>query len=240
MRIAVLVCLLLLAFPAIASANLRPDSAAPPGADASWLPSEEWVMERWSPFDTQRLSALLGNASVYEYLHRGAGNLKQLARSRGVPVKGLARRLVVPRKPSLSRSEYRVMLQRTERMLDQRHLAEHVIGHTFHHWSIWLRPEEIWGPQYRSLEEQGLSIPDISGHVDIDTATLRRMILERLDAAGRRGVAKHAMSAAQERLLHYMHHTWISELVPDTKAPSGAARRSAHAGASAPALLCAL
>src|SRR4051795_12679354 len=42
------------------AASGPPDPDAPAGASGQWLPDEEWVMQRWTPFDETRLYDLLG------------------------------------------------------------------------------------------------------------------------------------------------------------------------------------
>lgn len=233
--------LLALALPATASAELRPDTAAPPDAPAFWLPSEEWVMERWMPFDGARLSEELGmtREDVYYYLLRGHGNLESLARRQGVPVAGLAERLLEPRRHSVAAATWPLLLDRTRRMLDQRHLAEHVIGHAFHHWSIWRRPERIWGPRYHDLYARGLSYPQITRRVGVPRRTLRRRILRALARGRRRGLRTGALSVREAAVMEAWQQAAIDELVGGRRravaASAGALRASA-----APPLLCAL
>jgi hypothetical protein len=215
-RLALIILLCMTLAPAVAAAQ-RPDSDAPTGADPSWLPSEPWVMERWMPFDEDSLLQTLdiSRPDLYRVLKYGRRNLGDIARSRGVPARGLIGRLLASRRGTVDQPTWRVLRRRTARMLDQRHLAEHVIGHTFHHWSIWLEPDRIWGPKFDALNQRGLTAPEISRKSDLAPDVLRHRVLASLAAAGRRGLAQHALSVEQERSLRRLHRAAISELVAE-------------------------
>ncbi len=172
-------------------------------------------MERWMPFDGDRLASVfrMTRGDIYYYLLRGDGNLEKLAREQGVPVDGLALRLLRPRRSTVGERTWRVLLARTRRMLDQRHLAEHVIGHAFHHWSIWRRPERIWGPRYDSLYARGLSFPAISRRVDVPRDVLRRRILRALARGRRRGLRQEALSVKEAQVMVAWQRLAINELI---------------------------
>ena len=95
-RLLLLVLTALLLLPAAAQAA---DSHAPHGARLDWLPSDEWVMSGWLPYDEARLYDLVhtDRAEVDAWLddHRTLG---QLARTRGwTSQRKLAHALVAPR-----------------------------------------------------------------------------------------------------------------------------------------------
>ncbi|MEA2188151.1 MAG: hypothetical protein QOK16_3162, partial [Solirubrobacteraceae bacterium] len=96
--LASLLCVAALGLPAPAAAQ---DSAAPDGADPSWLPNEEWVNMLWLPFDEQRLERVLGRTrgEIFRWTRIDASNtLAQLGRRRGMSPDEVASRLVAPRK----------------------------------------------------------------------------------------------------------------------------------------------
>jgi hypothetical protein len=76
------------------------DTHAPKDARLDWLPTDEWVMSAWMPFDEARLDAVVktDHAELASWLddHR---TLLQLARAHGVPgsTAQLAHALVAPR-----------------------------------------------------------------------------------------------------------------------------------------------
>src|SRR4051794_28862274 len=137
----------MLLLPSAALAE-RPDTDAPPGAPPTWLPEEQWVQERWMPFDERRLYRELRSdrPAVYRFLWNGDRTLLDLARSSGVPVRGLAVRLVGPRPRSKrAREHWSIRLARANRVLDQGHLAEHLIGHSFHQLSVAMQAPSEFG-----------------------------------------------------------------------------------------------
>lgn len=219
-----------------AAAALPPDSHAPPGASPNWLPSDEWVMERWMPFEEKALTQTMrmSREEIYEELKLRPKNLAEIARERGIALS--AKRLLASRRTRVKGSRWHDLVRRAELMLSQRHLAEHVIGHTFHHDSIWRDPEAIWGPTFHALWSENLAISEISRRSGIPLDVLRRRVLAALDRGVRRGVSTQAMTAEHGRALQTWHRTYITELVPDG---SGAMRmRSRAAGASDSAWLC--
>ena len=228
-----------LCLPSAAAAELRPDPDAPPGASVLWLPEDEWVQERWSPFDEEELTKLLrmDRGEVYRYLKYGGGNLLDLARRQRVSTKGLGARLLASRRRALSPSLMAEMRRRTEKMLTQRHLAEHVIGHSFHHYFALFRfPEPIFGATFRELDPKGVPIPEIARRNGIGLADLRGRIMGALGRYSARGVALGAMSPRQARLLRYWHRFSLDEWMP----LQAKAARAASAGGSGPKLLCRL
>lgn len=199
--LAALTSLLLLAPLARAE---QPDSLAPPGAAPTWLPKDQWVMERWMPFDQKRLLRILGinNSQVYAALWRGDLTLEEVARRRGVPVHGLATRLLANRRAKVSRKMYRVLFRRTRIMLTQGHLAEHVIGHVFHHTSLVTAAPAEFGVapmQYVHFHQGGLTPVEIAAKGGRSPAQLRASLLSVAKAYGRRGVRRKALSAPQAR-----------------------------------------
>src|SRR4051812_33662246 len=123
MRVLLVICLFLALAPT-AAARLRPDSGAPPGADPNWLPAEEWVMQRWMPFDQASLERVvpIPLGQLYAKLKYGHRSLRALAISHGVPNRGLASKLLASRRGSVGPRTWRILRLRTNRILGQRHL----------------------------------------------------------------------------------------------------------------------
>ncbi len=192
-----------------------------------WLPDEEWVMERWMPFDEDRLLTRLriSRVELYTRLKLGNQSIGQIAQGRRIAV--TAGFLVQPLRGRTSRANFAVLRSRARRVLTQRHLAEHMIGHQYHHWAIWRDPTSIWGPSFRALRDSGLDAPAISARVDVGREELARRILSALDTAGRRGLALGAMPHSQARRLQAAHRENIAELVGS---PTLTLRASARRG----------
>jgi len=197
---------LAVAAPLADAAPLRPDSDAPPGATAVWLPAEDWVMERWLPFDEARLQAILDldESAVHAYVLRTGRTLNQLAKRQGVPTKGLARRLVAPRRKTTSQARWATLRRRTARVLTQSHLSEHMFDHHFHTWSVFRHPEEIFGvakARFDLLANQGHSLGEIAADGGITALELRRRMRQAVDRTGKRGIRLGAMTKRQNRRL---------------------------------------
>jgi hypothetical protein len=121
-------------------------------------------------------------------------------------------------------------------MLSQRHLAEHVIGHAYHHWAIWRSPERIFGPRFRELSATGLTDGAVAARQGITAGQVHRRMLSALDATTLRGVRNGSMSARQgERQRHWHRHLLAYYIPLDLGAPAAAARPK-----QPPELICAL
>lgn len=190
-------------------------------------------MERWMPFDEQRLLRILraDRGAVYRYLKEGRGNLLDFAHARRISVTGLAGRLLMNRRIS-SPTFKLTLVERTQRMLTQRHLAEHVIGHIWHHWSLWRPAEPIFGPRFRDLLNTGRSDAEIAYAQGISPAELRTRVMRALARAADRGLEAGAMSRRQARYMVAMQARDIGSIAPEPQPPK--------ARASTRPLLCVL
>jgi len=198
-RLLFLASLMGIAIPTPAPAA-QPDSAAPPGASPTWLPDEEWVQERWVPFNEPRLYRLLrtNRVDVHFYLARTGRTLHVLAGERGVARHGLARRLVGPRGRGSASWQRRLVL--TRRMLDQSHLADHMLSHASHFASITQEAQSIFGvspTQFSLRRTTPLALARRSG---IGRNELRRRILATVRRTGKQGIAQGIMPRAQIKL----------------------------------------
>jgi hypothetical protein len=157
-RLLLLVLTALLLVPAAAQAA---DSHAPHGARLDWLPSDEWVMSGWLPYDEARLYDLIHSdrAEVDGWLddHRTIG---QLARTRGwTSQRKLAHALVAPRLKGVRPAMRPVLERRALETLTQAHLSNHVIFHVFHTPAIADHARTIFGLRaatFRHLRDSGL------------------------------------------------------------------------------------
>ena len=139
-------CLLIfVATLAPANATPPPDSDAPPGARWDWLPDEEWVMERWTPFNEQSLYTELGlgEHDVIVWVSNDKA-LLSLARRKHVPLRNLAARLVRDSWGVIPAKRRATLELRATRVLTQPHLGQHMLRHEFHTWSVWRHTHEIF------------------------------------------------------------------------------------------------
>lgn len=185
----------------LAPAASAADGNAPSGARLDWLPTDEWVMSSWLPYDEQRLYALLGTsrAELSTWLddRRGLGDL---ARARGhVSLRRLAARLVAGT-PARHRATLR---RRALDTLTQPHLANHVVFHIFHTPAIASASARVFGVRpatFRRLRAQGLSPAAIGARGGRSAAaargTLRRLLRSRAERAVRVGAMSRVQAAA--------------------------------------------
>jgi hypothetical protein len=219
LRLLLLALVALLALPAVAQAA---DSHAPHGARLDWLPSDEWVMSSWLPYDEARLYALVhtDRAEVDAWLddHRTLG---QLARRRGwTSQRALAHALVAPRLHAVRPALRRVLERRALDTLTQAHMANHVIFHVFHTPAIADNARAIFGirpASFRHLRDSGLSPTAIAQRGGRTRAGAQARLAALLKARGQRAVKLGAMSRAQARALNaeqmaalpaFMRHTY--------------------------------
>jgi hypothetical protein len=189
--------------PSVASAA---DSHAPKGARGDWLPSSEWVMSSWLPFDEARLYDVLGTdrASLANWLndHRTLG---QFAARHGYRDAGaLADKLVAPRLRTASPPMKRTLRQRARDMLSQAHLARHVLFHIYHTPAIPRHAQDIFGmspARYRRLRDGGSSPKLIAAAGGRTLRQSRDELLTILAKRDDQGVRAGAMSRRQAQAL---------------------------------------
>ncbi|HTN25883.1 MAG TPA: hypothetical protein VL120_17980 [Solirubrobacteraceae bacterium] len=192
----------LLALALAPAAAQAVDSHAPRGARGDWLPTSEWVMSSWLPFDEARLDALLhtNRAELSTWLN-DRRSLGQLAARRGFhDRRALAGALAAPRLRTASPAMARTLRSRALDMLTQPHLARHVLFHIFHTPAIPRHAQDIFGMSpraYRKLRDSGTTPIRIAiaGHRSPRAArdALRSILVRRDDQAVRVG----AMSRRQ-------------------------------------------
>lgn len=215
---------------------VRPDSAAPVGASASWLPAEDWVMQRWMPFDERALTSRLGMPSedVAAALDRSGMSLQTLARRRGVHVQGLAGRLLASRRLPQGSPLRATLLARTRRMLTQSHLTVHMLRHVFHTWTVTRDTQAIFGVDQERFDalyfDQHRSMEEIAADGGVAEATLKRRAMAAAERSGRMGVAAGALSASENRVLRArdrrLFRGWALYRVPVTAATARAGQRA--------------
>ena len=218
-----LICLvalgLLTASATAATIPRSADSHAPAGARLDWLPTSEWVMSSWLPYDESRLYALVGTSreelSAWLNDRRSIGDLARRRGHRSLRV--LADRLVAPRLRGASSAKRRTLRARALATLTQPHLGNHVVFHVFHTPAIASAAPRVFGvtpATFRRLRAAGWSPARIGARGGRSAAavrgSLRRLFRDRADRAVRTGASTRAQAAAllrhQERgLAAYVH-----------------------------------
>lgn len=181
------------------------DSHAPKGARLDWLPSSEWVMSSWLPYDETRLYELASTsrAELSTWLN-DQRSIGDLARAHGVRSLGaLADELIAPRARGLSAHQRRVLRARALSTLTQPHLGNHVMFHVFHTPAIASDAKRIFGLRaatFRRLRSEGLSpvrIGAAGGRSRLAVrGALRRLFRERAARAVRTGAMTKTQAAA--------------------------------------------
>jgi hypothetical protein len=158
------------------------DDLAPPGAAHDWLPDEDWIARHWVPFDERTLTARLGIPSrdLEAYLYDDHHPLADLARARGLDIAALRDELVAPWRSTVDVTRYTLLRERTERVLTQPHLAQHVFFHLFHGSAVAHDPQGTFGlpaDTVRQLRLGGLTPAEIAQRGGVSEAALRASIL---------------------------------------------------------------
>ena len=136
--------LLLLTSAHAAYAN---DSDAPPGATERWLPCENWVMYHWLPFREDLLFKLTGitRYELKQHLYKSDTNtLSELIVKRGKDPDVIAAKLMSRWKGKVSDRQFTELTRRTNALMTQSHLSQHVFFHLFHDPAIGLKARWIF------------------------------------------------------------------------------------------------
>lgn len=201
-RLAVCVLVLVAAFAATAIPAGARDSLAPPGAQPNWLPKEGWVWMHWLPFEETELAAALGTnaAGIRAHLTDDRHTLATLAQRRGWRVKPLARHLTRRFDGRVTRTRLAALRWRTERMLTQGHLAQHVLFHVFHGPAVPANAPALFGitrDGFLAARQAGLSPDELARRAGRDPAAVRAGVLALLTDEAAQGVKTRSQSRAQ-------------------------------------------
>jgi hypothetical protein len=165
------------------------------------------VQKHWLPYDESELYAILGTDTrgVFEWLSNDHRTLAQLAERRGVDPRTLAKRLLEPRRASLSAREYSVLRERAQRTLTQGHLAQHVFFHVFHGSHLTGHEDghihHLFGVdrhEYRRLRQKKRMSPfQIARHGGRPVGPVRDHVIAELRNEARHGLNAGAFTEAQ-------------------------------------------
>ena len=149
-------------------------------------------MELWQPFETEALYRVLkvDRAATFDYLFVKRRSLNQLAEERGIPRGGLGRRLVRASSDYRSQSTEHMLVARAERVLNQPHLADHMLHHIFHTWSVF-RYERVFGlpkPRFNDLFRRGVSYNEIAAAGGLALPDFRSRVISAFDTGQRKGL----------------------------------------------------
>ncbi|WP_272473158.1 hypothetical protein [Baekduia alba] len=193
---------ILMALVGVATAGAA-DTHAPKGARLDWLPTDEWVMSAWLPFDEDRLDVVVGTdhdeLATWLNDHR---TLLQLAHAHHVPgsTAQIAHALVAPRLAHVKRAMRPVLQKRAETLLTQAHLSRHVLFHVFHTPAIPDNARSVFGlspARFRTLRDHAMSPIAIGARGGKSAEHVRGALWALLVKRADRGVALGAMSRTE-------------------------------------------
>jgi hypothetical protein len=208
MRTRLLLPLLALLVLLVPAAGARAaDTHAPHGARLDWLPTDEWVMSAWMPFDEARLDVVVGTShdELVSWLD-DRRTLLQLAHAHGVrgSTAQIAHALVAPRLAGVRPAMRPVLERRAQTMLTQAHLSRHVIFHVFHTPAIPENARAIFGMspgRFRTLRNSALTPLAIGAKGGRSATHVRGALWSLLVARANRGVRTGAMSRGEAKWL---------------------------------------
>ena len=167
-------------------------------------------MQRWTPFDESRLYEILHTTrpGVERWLadSRGRRTLVELARRRGVGRAALVRYLVAPQRGRVASREYRVLRARTNRVVTQSHLSQHMLFHTFHTWAVRDAARRTLGVSSRDWHRlrdrphgrgPGVTVAELARRRHVPVARLRRPVIRSIEKATYRGVRRRETPPSQ-------------------------------------------
>jgi hypothetical protein len=206
-RLSVLVAVAALsALPAAAPA-LAQDTDAPPGAGKNWLPSEDWVIRHWIPFDERRLHRALRvrRHDVFRWLDDYDHTIAGLARRQGLNAERLVRRLVRPWRDTVGSKRYALLRSRTRRVLTQSHLSRHLLFHVFHNRRIGENAPALFGVDkytWWDMRRSGHTVMEVARRGGRGERQVRKRLLRFLAREQRVGVKRLLTPRRQARRLY--------------------------------------
>jgi hypothetical protein len=197
------VCLTGLGMVGAASA-LAADTEAPAGAPPEWLPNEEWVQNRWLPYDERDLTRLLHSSreGVRLWLQDPTLTLNDLVRRKGLNSARIQRRLLRRWRHRVSRRQYRRLRSRTRRTFTQSHLMVHMIGHLQHMWVFNRSLPSITGVSNSTRGQEqakGKSLAEIGAEHGHSFSEMQSVLVKAARANAKRSVRMHATPRGQAR-----------------------------------------
>ena len=183
------------------------DSLAPSSASHTWLPDEDWVMRHWLPFDERALTnrLALGHGDLEAYLYDDHRALADLARARDIDPAQLRDELVAPWRPLVGDAHFALLRGRTERVLTQPHLAQHILFHVFHAGLLNHDPQAAFGlpaVTVRQMRLGGLTPVEIAERGGVPAAATQASLLQFFEHEQDEGVRRQfAWSNESRRIL---------------------------------------
>jgi hypothetical protein len=197
------------------------DTHAPDGARDRWLPCESWVMFHWVPFDQARLWEITGIKKL-EFRHYIADDdhhtLASLIEQHGKDPDTIVKRLMEQWEGKLPDEKLSELTRRTNELMTQGHLSQHVFFHYFHDPLLAMNSNWIFNlpaGDFHRARLQGFSPSEIAirGGVPVRQAVRRTMTVMRRNQndAVKNGQTSRAQADAFLRQQRSWTNFWLTQ-----------------------------
>jgi hypothetical protein len=188
-------------------AAMQPDSNAPAGAKAHWLPRDAWVMQHFLPFDEARLYELLDitRKDLRKHLKTHGNTIAQLAARHGHPDQAELTAALLGERATPT------LVARTHDVLGQSHLAQHVFFHVFHVPAIAKHAEDLFGvsqQEFRAQRKAGKTPLEIAEEPTKLEGRVKALLEDGYDAAVKRGDTTEAQAKTMLAIQMKTYDQW--------------------------------
>lgn len=200
----------------VAAPALTKDSNAPAGATDRWLPCEPWVMYHWLPFDERSLYHVTGiNRSEFRRWIRDDDNhtLGMLVKRKGKDPDAVVSRLMKQWEGRVNQRQLAELTRRSNELMTQGHLAQHLFFHYFHNPEIALHSRSIFriAPgDYHRARLRGFTPREIAAEGGVPTRTAVRRMMRVMQQSQRMAVRSDQTSRRQANTILRLQRQWVS------------------------------
>ncbi|MBJ7353547.1 MAG: hypothetical protein JHC98_01870 [Thermoleophilaceae bacterium] len=206
-----LAVLLLLTSALTAFAN---DSDAPPGANERWLPCENWVMYHWLPFREDHFYKLTGinRRDLKTHLYENDTNtIAELVVKHKKDPNAIVERLMNRWVGKVSDRQFTELTRRSNALMTQSHLSQHVFFHLFHDPAIGLKAKWIFNispGDYHHARMTGWSPREIARHGGVPVKRAVRRAMSVLRQEQENGIKRQQTTRAAARIFLHRQQAW--------------------------------
>jgi hypothetical protein len=208
-------------------ANAR-DSEAPKGAGDRWLPCEPWVMYHWLPFSSKTLYKTTGitRKEWHDYIapDDDRHSLGKLIEKHGGNPDEVVQTLMQRWKGRVSEAQLAELTRRSNALMTEGHLAQHVFFHFFHHPMLGIRARWIFNVspgEYHSARMVGFTPREIAKQGGVPIARAVRRALVVLREIQDEAVASGETTRAQARNFLVEQRRWVPTWLNQSVRPRG-------------------
>lgn len=191
------------------------DSDAPKEAGDRWLPCEPWVMYHWVPFSERELYRATGikHAEFKDWIRDDdRHNLGQLVRRHGKKPEAVVERLLRKQKRRISDAHYKELVRRSNALMTQGHLAQHVFFHYFHNPVLAENSRAIFGIRpgdYHRARLRGWTPREIAARGGRTMKSAQRRAMRVMAQSQTEGVRRGETTRSQANYFLNYQRRWI-------------------------------